>query len=615
MRRGAALLLPVFLASCFFEFDRGREIGPGEISGRTVLPGGEEVAPFARITPLGTPRVRLSDDAGDFLLDAVGVGTWSLRFTHDQDGDGRPEHAAHRLVAVPEGPDGAAVGVLLGDVALLQVASLSGTATLNGAPAAGAQVVVYSSASSGGIDVELPIEARTATDSEGRFRIDAIAPGEMLVAAFTGESASTPVSLSLAENEDRSDVELTLTPSPTPRDVRVLLAPAPSADERVRIDLLAAGSAALDIDPSAVDEGENTFVGLNEVTVPADVGLHDVYVTTSTGKRGALLGQAVLPPGNDDIAWGLVLLTDVDPCAFREGGEIVAGARDCDGDALRGLPFDEGIFTECAPACTDAFGAVRVSCETPQGTFDCDDDGDGQPDVTAPLACAAVERGGDLDGDGVCDREDIFPDCAANDATDPGCSSERPPLPRPDVRPEFGGPPIDVDAGPRPDAGPDGGPIDAPLRFNVNTLDFGDVTERLARDDQVVLENTGSSDIRVTLAAPVPFEVLPPATVTLGPGTTRAFAVRFSPDVAGSASGDLTVTADAAGSTPTVILSGTGLVDADAADLRAARSAIDFGPVVIGGRGVVGVTLENVGAGGRVHRRCRGVARGTVGAQ
>ncbi|HEY1097647.1 MAG TPA: hypothetical protein VGF99_01915, partial [Myxococcota bacterium] len=51
--------------------------------------------------------------------------------------------------------------------------------------------------------------------------------------------------------------------------------------------------------------------------------------------------------------------------------------------------------------------------------FDCDDDADGQPDVTEPLACIGAGRGTDLDGDGLCSIVDSYPQCADNTAL--GC--------------------------------------------------------------------------------------------------------------------------------------------------------------------------------------------------
>src|SRR5690606_3222406 len=82
--------------------------------------------------------------------------------------------------------------------------------------------------------------------------------------------------------------------------------------------------------------------------------------------------------------------------------------RDCDGDGLRGLPdVDEddpaslALWRDCVEACVpppgEAVGAR--SCVVEDERFDCDDDGDGQPDITEDPACYGPGRGADADGD------------------------------------------------------------------------------------------------------------------------------------------------------------------------------------------------------------------------
>jgi hypothetical protein len=97
---------------------------------------------------------------------------------------------------------------------------------------------------------------------------------------------------------------------------------------------------------------------------------------------------------------------------------------DCDGDGRRGLtsygefPDELSTWQACATEC-DVDGAVGdATCEVAGQVYDCDDDGDGQSDVTEGIACYGLGKGTDSDSDSICDGIDPFPDCRANTAED-----------------------------------------------------------------------------------------------------------------------------------------------------------------------------------------------------
>ena len=105
---------------------------------------------------------------------------------------------------------------------------------------------------------------------------------------------------------------------------------------------------------------------------------------------------------------------------------LEGGGRDCDRDGLPGLPFpsgtDDPVWAACVSACEDALGVdgAHATCTSGGEEVDCDDDGDGQPDVTEPPKCFGPAVGTDFDGDDLCEpAEDPFPYCDGDDCTSP----------------------------------------------------------------------------------------------------------------------------------------------------------------------------------------------------
>mgnify|MGYP000335803522 CR=1 FL=1 len=157
------------------------------------------------------------------------------------------------------------------------------------------------------------------------------------------------------------------------------------------------------------------------------------------------LSDMVLGQQNDDVGqplWGPIGLLPSDKrCYSRcllDGenaatclqhvllpvGEGFSTIRDCDEDGVAGMdPTQEGfdeLVVQCSLQCAAELGA-NDSCNITglgdlNGTYDCDDDGDTQPDVTEGSACYGPGLGTDLDGDGLCSGLDAYPECSANTA-------------------------------------------------------------------------------------------------------------------------------------------------------------------------------------------------------
>ncbi|MCP4498716.1 MAG: carboxypeptidase-like regulatory domain-containing protein [Deltaproteobacteria bacterium] len=205
--------------------------------------------------------------------------------------------------------------------------------------------------------------------------------------------------------------------------------------------------------------------------LPLPLGVWDVQLCITTGERTyqGILSQQVLGPAVGGAAaplWGPYAMTPVDRiCQPRclvtadddtcvedspllPDGEGFRTYRDCDDDGSRGMPVSKNtdvtlvaaIRSICAQQCGSTLNALdaagspqRCTIETlnpadfgldanneatnPNGEYDCDDDGDGQPDFTEAEDCYGPGLGTDLDGDGLCSGLDAFPECAANEAT------------------------------------------------------------------------------------------------------------------------------------------------------------------------------------------------------
>lgn len=573
----AALLLPA--AACFFDFERGLELEPGDVAGR-ALRGEDEGAPFAKVTVDGLAGPRRAGQDGAFVVSGLTAGGWLVRLADDDNGDGWPERAATRSFAIEvishsEGLFGQSepreTFVSLGDVALAGVVEARGRVVLDAddAPVVGAKVYAYRTASLPGaetadgavtpLEVDLGPEAVTTSDTDGRFRFPALPAGALSFVSFHSNAAGTafasvPEVVEAAASDDIAEEQLVLRAAPAEgtRPAQIELTPAPTG--LVRVDFVAPGESPPSLpttawsadDPEVYDRGRS-------LALSAPLGVWDVWVRVEDGPFGVLFERLVTPPGRDLLIWGPVQLSLQALCEGTDAaGEPI---RDCDLDRHQGLPelssfdpaedADVDVWVQCASQCADAFGAAEggATCEAGGETYDCDDDGDGQPDVTEHFLCYGLGRGTDLDADGLCSDDDPYPQCASNDPTDPACGADRddaftpPPVPDELGAPvgDAGPPPADggtdggvtdggvtdggvTDGGPVPvdgggDAGDDGGapPADAGTDAGVDPVDggpetpfaagpFGAWAQRLADRDVFEVRDVGA--VRATAAGP-----------------------------------------------------------------------------------------------------------------
>jgi Abnormal spindle-like microcephaly-assoc'd, ASPM-SPD-2-Hydin/Protein of unknown function (DUF1573) len=101
------------------------------------------------------------------------------------------------------------------------------------------------------------------------------------------------------------------------------------------------------------------------------------------------------------------------------------------------------------------------------------------------------------------------------------------------------------------------------LSLSTNTVSFGSVDTGTSSTQTVTVTNTGNSNVQISqIGASGAGYSLNGASVpvTLTPSQKLTFSVIFSPTVAGSVSGSVTVTSNAAGSPATITLSGSGVI-------------------------------------------------------
>ncbi len=98
------------------------------------------------------------------------------------------------------------------------------------------------------------------------------------------------------------------------------------------------------------------------------------------------------------------------------------------------------------------------------------------------------------------------------------------------------------------------------LSFSSNSISFGSVNTGTSSTKTETITNTGNSTVQITQisVSGTGYTLNGASPVGLSAGQTLTFSVIFDPTVAGSASGTVTVTSNAAGSPATISLSGTG---------------------------------------------------------
>jgi hypothetical protein len=127
------------------------------------------------------------------------------------------------------------------------------------------------------------------------------------------------------------------------------------------------------------------------------------------------------------------------------------------------------------------------------------------------------------------------------------------------------------------------------------SVSFGNVQIGTSQTLSDTLTNTGTSDLTITqaTASSAAFSAagltLP---LTLSAGQSSTFTVVFSPQAAGAASGNLTLTNNGSGSSLVIALSGTGVA---AGSVTTNPTSLNFGNVVVGGSPSQTETLTNSG--------------------
>jgi hypothetical protein len=422
--RGAVLLL-VLLGGCH-RLDRPREVPVGSLSGTLfdTVDGRRVSLPYGRVRVEPSSRTTVGNADGSFVVRDMPVGLWTTRSVVDDNGDGSPESGA--LVGARVLPVGDRVGAtLLGDVVLVPTTIVRGN-VLDGEGARVAAVRIDE-------DGNHFVEATTTAGIGGVFELPrlisgapveimAIAPDGVRATAFysrtldvpsPGQTAVVtvndmefqpgepgPVSLRLATPVE-GRVDVTVRDARQPRRLQQLQVVSTQAGQVVNFDITGMG-----------------------------FGPFDVEVRAGS-LRGVQLPVVALPPVADVSqanTWGPMILSD----ECRRDAYPAGRQRDCDDDGVAGLPFvgpdepDADVWNACGATCGGLTGAalVTATCVVSSNPYDCDDDGDGQSDVTEPAICAGA--GTDLDGDGLCGSADLFPQCAANDARDDDCQPGAP---------------------------------------------------------------------------------------------------------------------------------------------------------------------------------------------
>jgi len=133
------------------------------------------------------------------------------------------------------------------------------------------------------------------------------------------------------------------------------------------------------------------------------------------------------------------------------------------------------------------------------------------------------------------------------------------------------------------------------LTLNPASDDFGNVTVGTKSSQTVTVTNVGGSSVNISQASVsgAGFQLtgisLP---LTLNPSQSTTLVVSFAPQASGNASGTLTITSDAANSSLTSSLSGTGIA---LGTLGSNPASLNFGSVAVGSKQALTETVTNTG--------------------
>jgi hypothetical protein len=429
-----AVCLIAAVAGACLQLDRGIDIPPASISGRAVRAEDPSTpVPFARIG-IGA-RFTLADAEGAFILRDVPIGRYDLDFNNIGDiGDTERRRTSSRSLLVGSALDNRPEFVLLGTVPLEVTGDLQGSVLVRD-PAGGnvpvrgfvdEPVIVRIFASTrclscdAGENVLRGIASQVDADPDtGDFSLDF--PAEpMSVQAVAYLPTLDPRPQGTALGTDRvvlGDRVVGISAAVAVTDVAEgaalvfdsidVVGASPVGEVTIRFNQLVPTGTTVIARPSgqsadcaatvAGEQRVTTATAGNTLTI-ADVPVGVWRFIECTANVGASDEVLVTPEGTN------VLLQLVGPTCGTRG----TLRNDCDGDGVPGLLDAE--LDACVASCEDS----NDRCVVPgQGSFDCEDDGDGFVDVVE-TGCYGSEFGGDLDADGLCDSVDAYPTCFEN---------------------------------------------------------------------------------------------------------------------------------------------------------------------------------------------------------
>jgi hypothetical protein len=133
------------------------------------------------------------------------------------------------------------------------------------------------------------------------------------------------------------------------------------------------------------------------------------------------------------------------------------------------------------------------------------------------------------------------------------------------------------------------------LTPSASSLNFGNILVGSSASQAVTLTNTGNSSVSISQisvsgAGFTASGVTPP--VTLSAGQSVSLLVGFSPSLAGSSTGSVTVVSNASNSPATISLAGTGVQP----QISVVPTSVNFGNVTVGITNTQSVTVSNPGS-------------------
>jgi hypothetical protein len=405
-RIGIFVVAGLVFSGC--ELERSEGLGEGEIHMVVTDEGGDGVV-GALVSVLGTGVGAISAEGGVAVVKNLHAGDFALRVSVDEDGDGVADLAAYRgdatiRVGKVRGLDRLTAFQLESPVVLAPTGSVSGTV-------AGCEdgeicrVVAYRHLNIGTVfstvrEVALPIEGQSGVQTDGTWRIDGLAVGEVSLVAFAATAS--------ASVEPRQQ----LIAASNPSRFGTATADVGSVDVAINVDTDVAASveAIIEVAGDAADvDGKS---GSAFVTVPSDIT-----------DLGAGLGGTIDGVSADARTFAVnVPVTVFDITVQLDGFSGVGSAFAATPNIGVLLPVN--VARACAlklPEDDDPEETVYCDADN-DGLLDADPaeldaDGDGIPDADE-VGCVGINVGTDADGDCLCDLVDPFPNCSSNDPAD-----------------------------------------------------------------------------------------------------------------------------------------------------------------------------------------------------